>query len=488
MGCGVFGIYDENGGQVYSYIYWGLKALNHRGHQSYKIVTYDVGFHQYGDLGLVPTLDQIESKLKPAILSDLLRGSVGVGNVRYNTYGKTDEESLVKDCQPLYISSNGIDLTVSYNGNIVNTSGLKRKIVSELGPLSTTTDTEIIGKKLVLEMRSNDLFSAVRECMKQIEGAYSIVGIKDGDLFAFRDSYGIRPLCYGKSEDGTIHAFASELPALRINGLEFDSSVNPGECIVVTKKGVERRQLVNGRKKAFCAFESAYFSRPDSQLPNGKSVYIIREEFGRNLAKENKDLVKRLDAVISLPETADDSAYAFHEETGIRWERAVRRHRFITDRAFIKPAGDRVRTVKRKINIVSDRLKDKIIGCVDDSIVRGDTTKNIIGEIKKVAKEVHLFVTFPKIISPCPYGIDMATFDELIGAHKSVEEIGKYINADSLHYQTLEDLVNAIGYKKSELCLGCVTRNYPTPYANKFINRMWEEPSRKFSRTGRIYE
>jgi amidophosphoribosyltransferase len=490
LGCGIFGILNINDDPKYLDIYWGIRALNNRGHQSWKIVTYYEGFFGYGALGLVPPLDQIDSKLKSAgiSLSQILPGGSGIGNTRYTTFGGADPESLMHESQPIIEQNSKTNLTISYNGNIVNSGKIMREIVSKLGPLSTSVDTELINKKLILELSKGDLFSAVKNCMEQIEGAYSIVGLHNGDLFAFRDAYGIRPLCFGLGKDKTDYVFASETPALEKGGFNFDSFIEPGECVLVNKNGVERRRLLVSRKKAFCSFEIAYFSRPESLLSNGKYIYKTREEFGRNLARENADVAKKLDIVISIPETADDATYGFHEETGIPWERAVRRDKFVSERAFIKSPEERVQTIQRKITIVGERLKGKVIGCVDDSIVRGDTTRNIIREIRNFAKEVHLFITFPKIVSVCPYGIDMATFKELIGAVKTQEEIAKVIGVDSLHYQSLEGFCKASGFKKDQLCLGCITRQYPTPYADRLIDRKWKKFCSGRQEIGRVYE
>lgn len=474
---------------VFLDVYWGLRALNHRGHQSWKIVTHYKRFFGYGGLGLVPPLDQLESRLKSAGLSlwQILPGSSGLGNTRYSTFGRSDPASLISDTQP-YIEPDGrCNVTISYNGNIVNTNELKLEVTSCMGPLSTSSDTELINKKLILELTRGDMFSAVENCMGQIEGAYSIVGLKGDDLFAFRDSCGIRPLCLGCDHDRTKYVFASETPALEKGGFEFDSFVEPGECVLVTRDGVERRRVASG-KRAFCAFEIAYFSRPESLLSNGRYVYEAREEFGRSLARENPDVVRRLDAVISIPETADDATYGFHDETGIEWERAVRRDKFVSERAFIESPEERVQTIKRKITIAGERLRGKTIGCIDDSIVRGDTTRNTIREIKRFAREIHLFITFPKIVSVCPYGIDMATFKELIGARKTEDEIAKEIGVDSLNYQSVEGFLKASGFHRDQLCLGCVTREYPTPYANMLINRKWKMFCDGIEEKGRIYE
>ena len=277
MGCGVFGVLDLNENPVYLDVYWGLRALNHRGHQSWKIVTHYKGFFGYGGLGLVPILEQIDSKLKGAgvSFSQILPGSSGIGNTRYTTFGKTDTESLINDCQPLFEPNGKTNTTISYNGNIVNTKKLKKEVVSKFGPLSTSTDTELINKKMILELSKGDIFSAVKNCMEQIEGAYSIVGLKGDDLFAFRDAYGIRPLCFGCKADKSKYVLSSETPPLEKGDFIFDSFIEPAECIFITKDGVERKKLVS-RKKAFCSFEIAYFSRPESLLSNGKYVYEAR--------------------------------------------------------------------------------------------------------------------------------------------------------------------------------------------------------------------
>jgi amidophosphoribosyltransferase len=325
--------------------------------------------------------------------------------------------------------------------------------------------------------------------MEEVEGAFSVTGLtKTGELFAFKDLYGLRPLCSGTNSDGNIFSFSSETVGLDINGFNYDSELKPGELVFATKEGFAREQLLPTRKKALCAFEFAYFARPDSRL-NGKYVYEVREEFGRNLGRENPDIVEKADLIISLPETSNDAAFGLHEETGLRWERCTRRHRYVTDRAFILLSKERFSTINRKINIVDHRLAGKNLIVVDDSIVRGDTTRVVVQKMRKLgAKKIHLFITFPRIIGPCFYGIDMATYRELIGSQKTPDEIAQKVGADSVNYQSIDNFVCATGMCKNELCFGCTNGKYPTPLAQRLANWMRKRFDAGHEETGRIYE
>jgi amidophosphoribosyltransferase len=285
-----------------------------------------------------------------------------------------------------------------------------------------------------------------------------------------------------------MHAFSSESVGLDINGIKWDHEFRPGEFMCVEEGEALKRQLTNSSKRAFCAFEFAYFMRPDSRV-NGRFVYQARADCGRALARVYEDKAKRCDIVVSLPETADDAAYGFHEEAGIPWERATRRHRYVTQRAFITDAEDRGSVIFRKVNILEPLIKGKNLAVVDDSIVRGDTTKGTVKRFRAAgAKEVHLFITYPRIIGPCFYGIDMATYTQLIGARMTPEQIAKEVGADSVNYLSIEDYVKCTGLPADQLCLGCITNNYPTPMADEFAKQMWERVKRGEAETGRIYE
>ncbi len=484
--CGVFSAIDFKKNPIFPNVYWGMRAQNHRGHQSHGFLTFDGEFHEYRSLDLIPKIK------KRDIQQWLIRlpGHVGIGNVRYTTSGRLDEESLIRGTQPIYIKTDKQKLAVSFNGNVVNTVQLRKELCKTSPNFSYDCDAEIICRKLAFELeRTQDLQSAVKACLDEIEGAFSVSGIsREGDLFAFKDPRGLRPLCSGRTEDGDICAFSSETVGLDINGFNPDFEVTPGELVLATRAGFERHQLAQQEKKALCAFEFAYFARPDSRL-NGKYVYEVREEFGRNLGREYRDTVKEADLIVSLPETSDDAAFGLHEETGLRWERCTRRHRYVTDRAFILLSQERYSTINRKINIVDHKLAGKTLIVVDDSIVRGDTTRVIVEKMRRMgARKVHLFITFPRIVGPCFYGVDMATYGELIGSTREPEEIAREIGADSVNYQSIEGFVKATGIPEDELCFGCVTGRYPTPLAQRLAKWMRRRFESGHKETGRIYE
>jgi len=484
--CGVFGALDLRGKPVFPYVYWGLRSQNHRGHQSHGFITFDGKFNAHKSLDLVPEITQgdIHDWLKK------LPGQVGIGNVRYTTSGGTDEESLTTGMQPALAEAEKNSVAISFNGNVVNSLQLRREIEKRLGRFPYACDAELICKKLLMgHIEYDDLFMAVKDCMNEVDGAFSVTGItQDGKLFAFRDPFGIKPLCCGYGRDHSINAFSSESVGLDINNLRYDSEIKPGELVSLTNDGFLREQVVPCRRRALCAFEFAYFARPDSKLGK-KYVYEVREEFGRNLGGEYSEITKSADMILSIPETGDDAAYGLHEETGLRWERATRRHRYVTRRAFILLPKERYRTIDRKINILNDKLNGKTVIVTEDSIVRGDTTKTIIQKLrKKGAKRVHVFVTFPRIIGPCFYGVDMATYGELIGSRHDPDEIAKLIGADTVNYQSIEGFIRATGWKKDELCMGCIRGKYPTPLAQKIADAMRERFERGFKETGRLYE
>jgi amidophosphoribosyltransferase len=488
--CGVYGVFDFSGGSVFPLIYWGLLAQNHRGQQSYGFMSFDGEFHFHKMLGLVPRMKLRKIKKRMA----LLPGNIGIGNVRYCTSGNSDHDSLMKDIQPILLEHQSTKIAISYNGNVVNANDVRSLVTNRFGKVSMTADTELIGERLCMELtKGTSIAEAARSCIEDIEGAYSVVGVTEkGELFAFRDRCGIKPLCIGHSADGEVCAISSETVGLDINGLNHNiETIQAGELVIVSKAGITREQVVTPRNRALCSFEFAYFARPDSILNDTtRYVYEARTSLGRNLGKiaEQQGIAKRLDMVIPVPETAEDAAYGFHVETNVPLERAMRRHRYVTDRAFIALNRERSSILDRKMNVLGSKVKDKVVALVDDSIVRGDTTKSVIRKMRdEGAREVHVYITFPKIVSPCCYGIDMATFDELIGSKHSPEEIAELIGADSVTFQSVSDLVSGIGVPVDVLCLGCVTGKYPTQMAQKLVDIAHEHFS-KGEQTGRVYE
>lgn len=353
-----------------------------------------------------------------------------------------------------------------------------------------TCDSDIVCHKLLLGLKQGkDLPSAVRGVMESLDGAFSVTGItSNGDFFAFKDPHGIKPLCAGHSLDNQTLAFSSETVSLDMNSMERDFELKPGELVLATKDGFIRKQIIENPKQAFCAFEYAYFARPDSKF-NGKYVYEIREEFGKNIVREFPDIVRECDIILSVPETGDDPAMGVHEASGLRWERASRRHRYVTERAFILLNNERFSTIDKKINILGSKVNGKNVIITEDSIVRGDTTKIIIDKLRKSgAKKIYVFVTFPRIIGPCFYGIDMSTYGQLIGSKNNPEEIAKIIGADGVCYQSIEKLVEATGQTQEQLCMACITGKYPTSLAQKMADEMKEKFLQGYKEKNRIYE
>ena len=489
--CGVYGVFDTEHGPILPYLYWGLISQNHRGQQSYGFLTFDGSFHKYSMLGLVPRMKR--RKLRKHMLE--LPGSLGIANVRYSTSGETNPSALMLDTQPYLYECQGARLAISYNGNVVNVSSLRKEISERLGLTATTADSELICKKICLGLLAGqNMTEAVRTCLEEVEGAYSVVGITErGELFGFRDRLGIKPLCLGFSDDGRFCAFSSETVGLDIN--DFDHKVlmvEPGELVTVTEAGVQRERIIDSQAKALCSFEFAYFSRPDSLL-NGASKYVYeaRTDFGRNLARMaiRNGTAGNIDCVVPVPETSEDAAYGFHAELNLPLERAIRRHRYVTDRAFITLPQERQGILGKKMNVLGDRLRGKRVALVDDSIVRGDTTNSIIEKLRSSGvPEVHVFITFPKIISPCFYGIDMATYNELIGSLNSPEDIARLIGADSVTYQSIEDFVMAIDLTEKDLCMACINEKYPTPLAQKLAKEAKEQLRKGKIENSRVYE
>lgn len=419
-----------------------------------------------------------------------LPGHIGIGNIRYTTSGKCDDVSLIQGTQPVTASTDKIKIALSFNGNIVSTSKLKEEMQTNFTDFKYTCDSDIVCHKLLLGLKQGkDLLSAVRGVMESLDGAFSVTGItSNGDFFAFKDPHGIKPLCAGHSLDNQTLAFSSETVSLDMNSMERDFELKPGELVLATKDGFIRKQIIENPKQAFCAFEYAYFARPDSKF-NGKYVYEIREEFGKNIVREFPDIVRECDIILSVPETGDDPAMGVHEASGLRWERASRRHRYVTERAFILLNNERFSTIDKKINILGSKVNGKNVIITEDSIVRGDTTKIIIDKLRKSgAKKIYVFVTFPRIIGPCFYGIDMSTYGQLIGSKNNPEEIAKIIGADGVCYQSIEKLVEATGQTQEQLCMACITGKYPTSLAQKMADEMKEKFLQGYKEKNRIYE
>jgi amidophosphoribosyltransferase len=454
--CGVIGIHDKEG-NVAENIFYGLMALQHRGQESAGIAltTGNGGLYLRKEMGLVA------EALSLTELS-MLKSRFGIGHVRYSTVGK----SSLTDAQPFNLDSTAL----AYNGTIVNYVELKEKLRKSGVYFTSTSDAELLLNILLREFReTGDFFDALSELSKSVEGAYSAVCLTgDEKILIFRDPLGFKPLCFGETDSAFIGA--SESVAVDMLGGKLVSDVKPGEAILISDSGVERKCFMRTGKRAYCMFEFVYFSRPDSVI-EGRSVYDVRLRLGINLAKTYGG--DDADVIVPVPDTSRPAAEGMARYTGLPVAEGLIKNRYI-HRTFIMPKQDlRENAVRVKLNPLRSVLKNKKIILIDDSIVRGTTVRNIIQMIRRAgAKEVHVRITCPPIISPCFYGIDIATHRELIASKRSVEEICKIIGADSLGYQTIENLVDAIGISRENLCLACLTGEYPTPKAQKLADTM----------------
>ena len=448
--CGIIGIIGK--ADVAGDLYSGLISLQHRGQDATGITTFDgENFHAIKEAGLVTNVFSKESLKK-------LKGSIGIGHVRYPTVGSI----LKEDAQPFHTFLPTL-ISIAQNGNLVNYRQLREELLRQKEELYSTCDAELILKLLAKEIAKENsydaeaFFAATQRVMDKLNGSYSIVGMTSKALFAFRDPYALRPLVLAKREDG--YAFSSETAALEVLGYKVVRDVQPGEMIFIDKNMEVKSKILKEGKRAHCMFEWVYFARTDSSIEN-VGVYEARINLGRELARVWKEKGIQVDIVIPVPDTARPAALSFAEELGLRYTEGFIKNRYI-HRTFIMANQERREgAMKLKLNPIIKEVKGKRIALIDDSLVRGTTSKKIIQLLRDAgAKEVHLLLTCPPLKSPCFYGIDMSTKAELAAARMSVEEIRKAIGADSLTYQTIPGLKRAINVP---LCTACLDGNYPT--------------------------
>jgi amidophosphoribosyltransferase len=428
-------------------IYYGLLSQQHRGQEASGICTFDTeGLRIHRDLGLVREV------YSEATLQDLF-GPVGIGHNRYSTTGGT----TVENCHPFLIKGTRNGIAIAHNGNLVNGEEL-RDYLSKRGHIFTSsTDTELIAHILAIELIKNDFEVALINTMKRIKGAYSLVILTGrGELAAVRDPKGFRPLCTGSSDDA--YFVASESVGIEAAGGEFERSIEPGEILLMDQHGVRSVRPFKKQKKAHCMFEYVYFARPDSMI-DGKYILQAREDIGKSLAREHP---VEADVVVPVPDSARTAAAGFSRESGIPAVEGIYKNRYI-GRTFIMPKQSvREEAVRLKMNAVRPKIDGKRVVLQDDSIVRGTTTRKIVEILRKGgATEVHVRIGCPPLRWPCFMGIDMATRKELIAAKKDVEAVRKKLGADSLGYISVDGLVEAIGHNKEDLCLACLTGEYP---------------------------
>ena len=455
--CGVFGIYGHN--EAATITYHGLFALQHRGQESSGIVSTD-GKLSYKHLGMGLVADIFS---EPKILEEL-KGHIAIGHNRYSTTGA----SKIANIQPLVFNLFNYRIAISHNGNLVNAASLRKKLMKEGTIFQTTTDTELI-IHLMAKSKSEKLVDKLRDALKDVTGAYSMVLMTEKNLIAIKDSYGFRPLCVGKLGDG--YVFASESCAFDLIEAEYIRDVEPGEIIVVDEDGLHSYKGESHPK--YCIFEYVYFSRPDSRV-FGEFVDKTRRQLGKNLADEAD--VKDADIVISVPDSSNTAALGYASRSGKKFEIGLIRNHYI-GRTFINPRqSQRDFGVKIKFNPVAGVLKDKKVIIVDDSIVRGTTLKKLTRLIRKAGcKEVHVRISSPPIKHPCHYGLDFPTTSELIAGKMDIDEIREYLDVDSLHYLSTENMLSATSKDPSEFCTACFTGNYPVRVDEKQDKEIFED-------------
>ncbi|HIY00600.1 MAG TPA: amidophosphoribosyltransferase [Candidatus Blautia faecipullorum] len=447
--CGVFGIYDLDGGNVVPSIYYGLTALQHRGQESCGMAVSrtegeagNIQFHK--DLGLVSEVFREDTL-------DKMTGDIGIGHVRYSTTGA----SVAENAQPLVLSYIKGTLALAHNGNLVNTPELKWELIQNGAVFHTTTDSEVIAFHIARErVHSNSVEEAILKTARKLRGAYGLVIMSPRKLIGVRDPYGLKPLCLGKK--GNAYVLASESCALASVGAEFIRDVEPGEMVTISREGIESNKELSTGKHAHCVFEYIYFARLDSTL-DGVGIYDARVRGGKSLAKSYP---VEADLVTGVPESGIPAAKGFSEASGIPFGLAFYKNSYI-GRTFIKPTQkERESSVHMKLSVLDSVVKGKRIVLVDDSIVRGTTIANLIHMLKKAgALEVHVRICSPPFLHPCYFGTDVPSNDQLIASSHTTEEICRMIGADSLGYMQIDYLEGMAG--GLPICKACFDGKYP---------------------------
>ena len=445
--CGVVGVYAR-GEDAARAAFFGIYALQHRGQESAGIAASDGRMiRTHTEMGLVGQAFQ-EYDLSR------LPGYISVGHTRYSTTGSSN----ISNAQPIISKGTGVEIALGHNGNVINAVELREELYDWGLSFDSSADSEIIAH-LISNAPADNWSDRAAYTMRRLQGAYSLVMMTKDQLIGMRDPLGVRPLCVGKLGSGWV--LASESCALDHIGADYVREVVPGEAVVIDDEGLHsvfKRKLDD--QLGNCIFEQIYFARPDSLLDNNL-VYSSRMAMGAELAKEHP---VEADVVIGVPDSATAAAVGYSQESGIPFSEGLVKNRYV-GRTFILP-DQRLRElgVRRKLNYLPQILEGKKVVVVDDSIVRGTTTPHVVKLLKKGgAKEIHFRICAPPIISPCHFGVDMATKDELVAAKMSVDEICDFIGADSLGYLSHQGLLRTVGGQKSQYCMGCFTGSYPIP-------------------------
>ena len=454
--CGLFGVFDHPEAPTLTYL--GLYALQHRGQEGAGIVASDEGrLTAHRGLGLVADVFK-QHKLAR------VRGAKAIGHVRYSTFGT----SVLKNVQPLVVDYSRGSMAVCHNGNLVNAANLREDLENEGAIFQSTTDSEVI-IHLVARGSRQRFADRVIEALKHVVGAYCILATDGEVIVAARDPFGFRPLWLGRL--GGSYVLASETCALDIVNAEWVRELRPGEVVVVSDEGLESLMPFKPVVPKQCIFEFVYLARPDSNL-FGRSVDTVRKQLGRNLAK---DAPADADFVMAVPDSSNPAAMGYAHACGLPFDMGFIRNHYV-GRTFIEP-DQRIRDfgVKIKLNPTRSVIEGKRIVMIDDSIVRGTTSKKIIKMLRRCgAKEIHFRISSPPIVNSCYYGIDTPNQDRLIAANMSVEAIREYLDVDSLVYQSIEGLVDATGCNPEEFCLACFNNKYPTQIPADFgSGKVW---------------
>lgn len=446
--CGVFGVYGHP--DAAQLTYYGLHALQHRGQESAGMVsTEGTSFHVHKGIGLVTEVFHSD------VLSKLT-GDISIGHVRYSTTGGTG----LANAQPLVFNYAGGELAMATNGNLVNAPRIREELERTGSIFQTTTDTEVIAH-LIARSNQKRFEDAVKETLNQLVGAYALLILSNDQLIALQDPHSLRPLSLARLGDA--YLFSSETCAFDVVGAEFVREVEPGEMLIIDRKGFRVSHFAKPAKKSICSFEYIYFARPDSDI-GGINVHAARKRLGQKLAEEAP---VEADVVTGVPDSSISAAIGFAEATGISYELGLIKNRYV-GRTFIQPSQSlREQGVKMKLSAVSKVVKGKRVVMVDDSIVRGTTSRRIVQLLREAgATEVHVRISSPPVKFSCFYGIDTADRDQLIASNHTISEIQKEIGADSLAFISKKGLIDAIGQKENGLhhgyCLACFTGNYPT--------------------------
>ncbi|CUX27725.1 amidophosphoribosyltransferase [Clostridium sp. C105KSO13] len=462
--CGVFGAYDLNGGDVASFMYYGLFALQHRGQESCGIAVADT----YGQCRVLSKkgLGHVDDVFDETSL-EKLKGNLGVGHVRYSTAGA----SRVENAQPLVINYIKGTLAIAHNGNLVNAARLRRELEYTGAIFQTTVDSEVIAYHIARErLHAATVEDAVKNAMKKIEGAYALVISSPRKMIGVRDPLGIKPLCIGKKEN--TYLLASESCAVTAAGGELVRDVLPGEIVSFTKDGIESdlSMAVPSTFQARCIFEYIYFARMDSAI-DGVNVYHARIKAGKALAESYP---VEADLVVGVPDSGLVAAKGYSEQSKIPYGMAFHKNSYV-GRTFIKPKqSERESSVKIKLNVIPEVVKGKRIVMVDDSMVRGTTCANIIKMLKREgATEVHVRISSPPFLYPCYFGTDVPSNEQLIAHSHTPKEICEMIGADSLGYMEVEKLKDMVG--DLSFCDACFTGKYPMTVPNKDISHEFEQ-------------